>query len=355
MNRIVELLIDFNNQELDDLGVEIMSLVDKPAIKLNWMAFAEEEVLQQKYEDTILEMCKQESFGEFYDPAEYIFLDLNREEFADGSEIVDAITAIDRVADIVGSFTGKIMYRYTGTLRPNSRFFCLALIGLNKLYTAQELVAMSEAASTISSSLYPGGTRIVNAGTKDEYIEGGIAEWKGGPNCGHYWQKLEVFPNGVANVLGPAGGEMGTKMRDMSNNGYRMSWQFSDDEKQIVTGPAMVPNQMILRQDEDGMPFHVFFSEETIQKIAEKFLANNYHNNTDVNHSNQVTNENTLLESWIVEDPELDKSKKLGFEVPRGTWMISMKINNADTWQKIKNGELNGYSVTGNFLEKIIK
>jgi len=357
MNKIIELLIDWEGREMDEFGVDIMSLVDKPAIKINWQAFSEIDTqLQDTYHTTILEMCKQETFGEFYDPATTIFLDLDREEFADAQELVSAITAIDRITDVVSTYTGKIMYRYTGRLKANSRFFCAALIGLNKMYTATELVLMGDAASAISSSLYPGSTRIVNPGSRDEYLEGGIAQWKGGPNCGHYWQKLEVFPNGVVNVLGRADGQMGTAMKDMSNNGYRMSWHFADEDKQIITGPAMVPNQYIVREDEEtGELFHVFFSPETVEKIAEKFLATSRHNNTDINHNDNVTTENTLIESWIVADPAQDKSKSLGFNVTKGTWMVSMKINNADTWQKIKAGELNGYSVTGQFIEKLIK
>ena len=64
-----------------------------------------------------------------------------------------------------------------------------------------------------------------------------------------------------------------------------------------------------------------------------------------------VTTENTLLESWIVEDPEMDKSKTLGFNVPEGSWMVSYKINNQETWNKIKDGTINGFSIAGNFIE----
>ena len=78
-------------------------------------------------------------------------------------------------------------------------------------------------------------------------------------------------------------------------------------------------------------------------------------NNTDVNHDDDVVIDNTLLESWIVEDPEMDKSKAMGFEVPKGTWMVSYKINDDSTWQKIKAGELNGFSIAGQFIEKATK
>ena len=117
----------------------------------------------------------------------------------------------------------------------------------------------------------------------------------------------------------------------------------------------MIPRDLINRKDELGNNFHVYFSADTIQKIAAKFLSDNNTHNTDVNHNNIVSDENTLLESWIVEDPKRDKSTALGFNVPKGTWMTSFKINNKDTWQKIKSGELNGFSVEGQFLEKLVK
>jgi hypothetical protein len=34
--------------------------------------------------------------------------------------------------------------------------------------------------------------------------------------------------------------------------------------------------------------------------------------------------------------------------------MVSYKINNPETWAKIKSGELNGFSVTGDFIQKIV-
>jgi hypothetical protein len=51
----------------------------------------------------------------------------------------------------------------------------------------------------------------------------------------------------------------------------------------------------------------------------------------------------------------MDKSKTYGFDVPAGSWFVSYKINDEETWQKIKNGELNGFSIAGNFIEKAYK
>ena len=101
--------------------------------------------------------------------------------------------------------------------------------------------------------------------------------------------------------------------------------------------------------------YFMFTFKDTIEKIAKKFLADNNSHNTDVNHNGAVVGENTLLESWIVEDPKMDKSTAMGFNVPKGTWMTSYKINDKETWNKIKAGELNGFSVEGSFLEIVQK
>ena len=116
----------------------------------------------------------------------------------------------------------------------------------------------------------------------------------------------------------------------------------------------MIPGQLIPRKDDMGNLFHVYFSKETIRNIARKFIADQNANNTDINHNDVVVNENTLLESWMIDDPEMDKSKSLGFNLPESTWMVSYKINNKETWKKIKDGDLRGFSVTGNFIEKIL-
>jgi hypothetical protein len=61
----------------------------------------------------------------------------------------------------------------------------------------------------------------------------------------------------------------------------------------------------------------------------------------------------TAVESWIVEDTEKDKSKLYGFDVPVGTWMLSMKVNNDKVWDEVKKGNVKGFSIEGNFADKL--
>ena len=61
-----------------------------------------------------------------------------------------------------------------------------------------------------------------------------------------------------------------------------------------------------------------------------------------------------VTESWLIEDRENDKSRKFGFDLPEGTWMVGMKVENDKVWSKVKKGELRGLSVEGYFTEKLL-
>jgi hypothetical protein len=131
----------------------------------------------------------------------------------------------------------------------------------------------------------------------------------------------------------------------------------TDEEKRIVIGPAMVPHQKIIRKDKiTGEPYYVFFSPDTIKMIADKYMKNQYTRNNDTEHDGKAVQDIYVTESWIVEDEEYDKSRKYGFNVPVGSWIVVMKIpktpKGEEVWKKIKAGELNGFSVSGWFSEE---
>ena len=136
-------------------------------------------------------------------------------------------------------------------------------------------------------------------------------------------------------------------------NAHRMSKQHfaADDEKHIVLGPAMIPDQKIFRKDAQGNPYYVFFSSETIKMIAEKYMRNKYTDNNDLMHDGTAIKDIHVMESWIKESNN-DKSSDYGFDsLPVGTWFVSMKVNNPKVWEEVKQGKLNGFSVSGFFEE----
>jgi hypothetical protein len=142
------------------------------------------------------------------------------------------------------------------------------------------------------------------------------------------------------------------------NQAEKMSkqyFQIDSEEKRIVLGPAMVPDQKIFRKDAMGNPYYVFFTSETIRMIAEKYMKNQYTRNNDLMHDGKAVKDVYVIESWIKEDDN-DKSVKYGYgDLPVGTWMVAMKIAKTpkgdEVWNQVKEGKLNGFSVSGFFEE----
>jgi len=129
---------------------------------------------------------------------------------------------------------------------------------------------------------------------------------------------------------------------------------FYDDEKRIVVGAAMVPNKMIHRYDSFGNMYYVFFSKASVRKLADKFMRLRKTDETSIEHDGRKLGANKVFitESWVSEDPVKDKSAAYGFNLPSGTWFVSMKVDDPKVWNMIKSKELTGFSVEGLFAEK---
>jgi hypothetical protein len=105
-----------------------------------------------------------------------------------------------------------------------------------------------------------------------------------------------------------------------------------DNDLQIVIGPAMIPDLKIIRVDDNGNYYDVVFSKETILKIAKKFMKEARTNDINQDHENKKKTGTYVYESWIVEDENDKAIQKYGYDVPVGTWMVSMQIEDKETW-----------------------
>jgi len=129
-----------------------------------------------------------------------------------------------------------------------------------------------------------------------------------------------------------------------------------DPEKQIVLGAVLIPDKPIYR-NEQGREFNIVFPAETIRLAAENFYRQGHQNTSTLEHDDsQKLSGVTCTESWIKEDAQFDKSVKYGFDDPVGTWYVSMKIDNKQTWEDyIKTGKVKGFSIDGLFDTELIK
>ena len=123
-------------------------------------------------------------------------------------------------------------------------------------------------------------------------------------------------------------------------------------EKKILMGALLVPNKPIYRNGPEG-DYYIYFSKDTVLKASQLYLRNGKQNNSTLEHQHEL-NGLTLVESWIVEDEKFDKSRKYGLNVPVGTWIGSVKVNNDDVWNEyVKSGKVKGFSIEGYFVDKM--
>jgi hypothetical protein len=128
--------------------------------------------------------------------------------------------------------------------------------------------------------------------------------------------------------------------------------QLAQIDKQLLVGALLIPNKPIYRRKGED-EYYIYFSKDTIRKAAEMYLMKGNQNNSTLEHQHSL-NGLTLVESWLVEDETHDKSRKYGLNVPVGTWMGVVKVNNDEVWNDyVKTGKVKGFSIEGYFIDKM--
>lgn len=124
-----------------------------------------------------------------------------------------------------------------------------------------------------------------------------------------------------------------------------------DKEKRILLGALLIPNKPIYRRSGEE-EYYIYFSRDTVRKASELYLMRGNQNNSTLEHQYEI-NGLSLVESWIVEDKQKDKSAYYGMDLPIGTWMGAVKVNNDEIWNEyVKTGKVKGFSIEGYFVDK---
>lgn len=125
-----------------------------------------------------------------------------------------------------------------------------------------------------------------------------------------------------------------------------------DKEKKILMGALLIPNKPIYRNNGED-EYYIYFSKDTVLKASQMYLTKGNQNNSTLEHQHSLSGL-SLVESWIVEDEVHDKSRKYGMNVPVGTWMGAVKVNNDEVWNDyVKTGKVKGFSIEGYFADKM--
>ena len=125
-----------------------------------------------------------------------------------------------------------------------------------------------------------------------------------------------------------------------------------DGERRILMGALLIPNKPIYRRNGED-EYYIYFSKDTVLKASQMYLTKGNQNNSTLEHQHELSGL-SLVESWLVEDEVHDKSRKYGMNVPVGTWMGAVKVNNEEVWNEyIKTNKVKGFSIEGYFADKM--
>lgn len=131
----------------------------------------------------------------------------------------------------------------------------------------------------------------------------------------------------------------------------KVEMKVHDEDQRIAVGLILIPDKKIYRKDEDGYEYNILFSKDTVKKASELYLKRMRQHNTTEQHKDIITDV-FLAQSWIVEDPEMDKINLFGIEAPKGSWAGVMKVENDEVWARVKEGKMLGFSIEGLFDRK---
>jgi hypothetical protein len=177
----------------------------------------------------------------------------------------------------------------------------------------------------------------------------------------HQQNKDVPYDKGCGGLMWDAwGGDEGIywalRKMEQINNQLRMTpfskqeFQEINDEKRLVTAPVMLAETKIARFNPELGKYYVKFSKETIEKMMRKYFKENKIHKVNVNHDPKQQKDGIyMMESYIVGDRT---SSKLFPDLPEGSWVATFYVDNMDVWEKIKEGEYNGFSLEGYFIEK---
>jgi hypothetical protein len=134
-------------------------------------------------------------------------------------------------------------------------------------------------------------------------------------------------------------------------NKHKVEFKTVDLEKRIVIGLALIPDKKIYRRNGE-YEYNIVFSKDTVRKASELYLKRSKSNNATLEHA-KLASGVSVIESWVVEDPKMDKSALYGLNSVEGAWVVTMKIYNDEIWNDVKSGKYLGLSIEGFFSDKI--
>jgi len=156
-------------------------------------------------------------------------------------------------------------------------------------------------------------------------------------------ENKDSFVHSVALVDEPA---IESNFIAFSKEGKNLAFSVEEDRMELV-GAVMIPNMHIPRKTASGEGYNVFFSKETIRKIAQVFFKKGFQANINLSHSDVPAN-SYIYQAFIV-DEKLGISSPKGLNLPDGALVFGAKVEDKNVWKEIQEGHFKGFSVEGLF------
>lgn len=126
-------------------------------------------------------------------------------------------------------------------------------------------------------------------------------------------------------------------------------FQFNDEEK-IVTGVAVSADTPIYRNDGQN-EYYVVFTKDAIKDIIHDYARNNRFNNVNIEHnSKDVADGVYMVGSYQVDNEKGFTAPERFKDVNDGSWITSYKFENEELYNRVKSGEVTGFSIEGTFV-----
>ena len=122
----------------------------------------------------------------------------------------------------------------------------------------------------------------------------------------------------------------------MENRTKEYSIKKADSELQVAFGEVYSPNFPDSQAD--------YMTAEDIVLSAYKFMNDLHLRSIDVNHDGDTDGIGVVVESFIArkDDPDF----------VQGAWVVGVRVHDIEIWEKIKSGEINGFSMEAMVKQK---
>jgi len=312
-------VLDIDEDLNDETEVFAVGLVLQPAIERNWRAFASEKI-SFDFDGTLSTSEGQDLAKQFIEKGATVYIVSAR----------NSVSGIYPIADKLGI--------------PHSNVFA---VGSNESKVAKilelSIVKHFDNNADVVAELGIVGQKFVeptSGETQEEFM----------PRCIKYVMDEGQEQEQAIAICYSKWENRDSKFSKQIDSFKSQEFSVINEEKRLLGGFLMTADQPIYRRDEDGSEYYVTFPASAIEKIVKKMAKKGKALTFNINHDDSQPAEQCYLMSHFIIDSKLGVKTPEGFTPAKdGSWFGFVKVDNEQVWEKVKSGEIKGFSVEGYF------